>query len=276
MVAVELAPVRVGRRPTGTALGLGWAVAGTAAVTGLVTVAVPGLLRGPAVMNGSARGTALVLLLVGVPVLGWALRAAVRGSARAEVVCLGVLAYVAYNAVLFLFATPFNRAFPLYVALAALTFWAVVAFLAGYDRSALPTRLPAGPIAGYLWAVTGLNTLAWLARIVPGLLGTPTFLDGTGLPTNPVYAQDLAFWLPLYAVVAWLLWRGRDWGYLLGGAVLVMWPIESVGVAVDQWWGHRADPSSPVASAAVVPMFLALAVIGLVPLVAYFRAWRRG
>jgi hypothetical protein len=190
MAAVEVAPARIG-----TAVRLGWAVAGTAAGAGLVTVAVPGLLRGPAVMNGSARGTALVLLLVGVPALGLALRAAVHGSARAEVVCLGVLAYAGYNATLFLYATPFNRAFPLYVVLAGLTFWAVVAFLAGYDTTA--------PLAG---------------------------------------------------------------------AVLVMWPIESVGVAVDQWWGHAADPSSPVASAAAVPMFLAL--VGLVPLAAYFHAWR--
>jgi len=31
-----------------------------------------------------------------------------------------------------------------------------------------------------------------------------------------------------------------------------MWVIESVGVAVDQWFGHAADPASTVASAAVV------------------------
>lgn len=265
-----------GRAPVRTAEKLCGALAVTAAAAGAVTVFVPGLLRGTAVMNGSARGTAWVLLFLGVPALMWSTVAASRGSVRASVVRLGVLAYVAYNAVLFLFATPFNRAFPLYVLMAALTFWSVVALLRGYDLAALrnrfSTRLPARTIAGYLLVVTGLNTLAWLARIVPALVGSPTFLDGTGLPTNPVYVQDLAFWLPLYAVAAVLLWRGQDWGYLFVGAFLVMWVIEGVGVAVDQWWGHAADPTSPVASLAAVPMFLGLAVIGLVPLFAYLRS----
>jgi hypothetical protein len=198
--------------------------------------------------------------------------AAVRGSSGAFVVWLGVLAYLGYNIVLFLFATPFNRAFPWYVAMGALTFWSIVTLLHG-RRPALrfAPDLPVRALAGYLWAVTGLNALVWLARIVPGLVGSPTFLDGTGLPTNPVYVQDLAFWLPLYAVAAAWLWQRLDWGYLLAGAFLVMWPIESVGVAVDHWWGHTADPASPAASAAVVPGFLGLAVIGLIPLLAYLR-----
>jgi len=208
--------------------------------------------------------------------LVWSMVAAVRGSAGAPVVWLGALAYLAYNTVLLLFATPFNSAFPLYVTMGALTFWSAVTLLhvhLGTPR--FSPDLPVRTIAGYLWAVTGLNAFVWLARIVPGLVGSPTFLDGTGLPTNPVYVQDLAFWLPLYAVAATWLWQRRDWGYLLAGAFLVMWPIESVGVAADQWWGHTADPASPVASAAVVPAFLALAVIGLVPLHAYFARLTR-
>lgn len=251
------------------------ALAVTAAVTGAVTCFVPGLLRGTAVMNGSARGTALVVLLVGVPALVWSMVAAARGSVRARVVWLGVLGYLGYNAVLFLFATPFNRAFPLYVALAALVIWSAAALLRDTDPGDLRARvdagMPARAIAGYLWTVTGLNVLAWLARIVPAIVGTPTFLDGTGLPTNPVYVQDLVFWLPFYAVVATSLWYARDWGYLLAGAVLVLWTIEGLGVAVDQWWGHRADPASAVASIVAVPLFLVLALVDLVPLGAYLR-----
>lgn len=40
-----------------------------AAMAAAITFFVPAVLRGPAVMNGSARGTALVLLLVAVPAL---------------------------------------------------------------------------------------------------------------------------------------------------------------------------------------------------------------
>jgi len=53
-----------------------------------------------------------------------------------------------------------------------------------------------------------------------------------------------------------------------------MWVIESVGIAVDQRLGSAADPSSPVASADVVPIFATLAVVGLVPLVLLLRGVR--
>ena len=70
-------------------------------------------------------------------------------------------------------------------------------------------------------------------RIVPALAdsGTSAFLRGTGLTTNVVYVQDLALWLPLMAVAAAGLWRRRPWGYLIAGAGLVMWVIESVSIA---------------------------------------------
>ena len=73
-------------------------------------------------------------------------------------------------------------------------------------------------------------------------------------------------WLPLMAVAAAWLWRRRPRGYLIAGAGLVMWVIESVSIAVDQWYGHAADPGSPVASAALVPAFAVLALVGLMPI----------
>ncbi len=47
--------------------------------------------------------------------------------------------------------------------------------------------------------------------------------------------------------------------------------IEGISVAVDQWWGHRADPVSAVASGEVVLPFLGLAVVGLIPVVLMLR-----
>jgi hypothetical protein len=119
------------------------------------------------------------MLLVGVPVLVWSMVAAVRGSMGACVVWLGVLAYLGYNSVLFLFATPFNAAFPLYVGMGALTVWSAVTLLHGHvPTPRFSPDLPVRAIAGYLWGVTGLNALVWLARVLPGLVGSPAFLDG--------------------------------------------------------------------------------------------------
>jgi len=257
-----------------------WLSGALALVTAAAAAAsffIPGVLRGPAVMNGSARGTALVVLVLAVPVLLIAMWSAASGSIRALIVWLGAIAYLAYNAVMFLFATPFNQLFLLYVAMFSLCFWSATSILHQVDVDALRARfsprLPVRGLAAYALVIVVLNALAWLRNVVPGVLSNtpPAWLDGTGLGTNPVYVLDLAFWLPLMAVAAVWLWRRRPWGYLVVGSILTMWVIESVGVAVDQWFGHAADPSSTVASAAMVPVFAVLALVSLLPLYLYFR-----
>jgi hypothetical protein len=253
------------------------ALAVIAAVAAGATFLVPGVLRGPAVMNGSARGTALVVLLVAVPALGLAMWKVVQGSVRAQIVWLGAVGYILYNSVLFLFATPFNNLFLLYVAMLSLAIWSSTFVIRGIGVESFHGRfspsLPTRAIAIYLLAIAALNFVAWVRVVVPGVLSasSPSFLHGTGMPTSALYVQDLAFWLPLVAVAAISLWRRQAWGYVLVGAILVMYEIEAIGVAVDQWMGHAADPASTVAFAAAVPMFAVIAAIGLVPLILYFR-----
>ncbi len=258
--------------PGGIAYWLSAGLAVAAAASSLLTFLLPDVLRGTAVMNGSARGTSLVVLLAGVPLLACSMLLAARGSARAVLAWLGATAFLLYNSLMFVFSTPVNGLFLLYLTMLSLSAWSAGTLLWQADVPALgrlvSPRAPAHGIAVYIWAVVALNAAAWLARIIPALAasGTPGYLRGTGLATNVVYVQDLAFWLPLLAVGAAWLWQRRPWGYLIAGGGLVMWVLESISIAVDQWYGHAADPSSPVTSATLVPAFLALAVAGLVPL----------
>jgi hypothetical protein len=138
-------------------------------------------------------------------------------------------------------------------------------------------RLPARGIAAFILTVVALNALAWLRFVIPDLGGDPPgFLDGTGLTTNPIYVQDLAVWLPALAIVAVLLWQRRPSGVFLAGAGLVFWEIEAIGVAVDQWFGHRAAPTSDVATLGGVVLFVVLAGATLVPLILWLRAVQPG
>ena len=93
------------------------------------------------------------------------------------------------------------------------------------------------------------------------------------MDTNPIFVQDLAFWLPAMAWLGWALWQRRDRGYLLASAGLVYWLLEAVGVAVDQWWGHHLDPDSSVVSLAGSAGFVVMAAVTAVPLALSFR-WR--
>jgi len=134
-------------------------------------------------------------------------------------------------------------------------------------------QLPHRGLAVYIWTVVVLNVLAWMRTIVPALLDndlTP-LTQGSGVATNPIYIQDLGFWLPLMAVTAWWLWRRRTWAIYVSGGWLFYGVLESIGVAVDQWFGHQADPTSPLASIGAIWLMTAMAVIGLVPVYFFFR-----
>ncbi len=268
--------------PGPVATGLSAALAAVAALTCALTLFVPGVLTGPPAMNGSARGTALVALVVAVPVLVTAMVLARRGSVRAVPVWIGAVAYLLYNAVLFVLATPFDDLFLLDVATLSLALWSLVAVLHGVDVARFGALFAGGTpvraVAVYVWVVVGLNTLAWTAPVLRAMAadGPPAFLAGTGLTTSPTYIQDLAFWLPAMAVAAAWLWRRAAWGFLVVGSGLVAWVVESLGIAVDQWLGHAADPGSEVASASISPAFAVLAVVGMVPLVALLRGLPSG
>jgi len=264
-------------RSARTAYWVSGALVVVAAVAAAGTFFVPGVLRGTAVMNGSARGTAIVMLVAGLPLLVGSMYVASRGSIRARVVWLGAVAYLLYNSVMFIIGTPFNQLYLVYEAMLGLSIWSTVFVIRTIDLGSFRQRFspafPARAIALYMLAIVTLNTLVWLKGAVPGVLSSsqPVILEGTGLVTVPTYDQDFAFWLPLIAIAAIWMWRGQVWGHLIVGAMLVYWIVEGVGVAVDQWMGSAADPASTVASAAVTPVFLAVAVIGLVPLFFYMR-----
>jgi hypothetical protein len=246
---------------------LTWLLAASAVIATVPTVLDADVLRGPAAMNGSARGTALVMLAVGVPLLVGSMLTAMRGSVRALPMWLGAVAYLGYNGVMLLLATPFNLVFLAYDAVLGLSIWTALTLLyrvdvEAYQRWLLP-GVRRGLIAGFLWVVVLLNALVWLKGIVAGMGQgwPPAFLDGTGLTTLPTYVQDLAFWLPAAAVAGWWLWRSRPYGHLVATTLLVYFTVEAIGIAADQTWGHQLDPESPVVSLQVVPAFVLLALI---------------
>ena len=173
-----------------------------------------------------------------------------------------------------MYATPFNELFLAYVALLGLSLWSLVsALLDPLPLLAPGSRLPARGIAAFILTVVALNALAWLRFVVPDLgEDPPGFLDGTGLTTNPIYVQDLAVWLPALAIVAVLLGSADRPASSSPEQACSSGMIEAIGVAVDQWFGHRADPASDVATLAGVVLFVVLAAATLVPLVLWLRA----
>ena len=267
------------QRPGRIAYLMSAALGVAAAAAAGLTVAFPSLISGLPGANGNLRGTAVVVLAVGVPVLAAAILWAGRGSTRAFIIWLGTLAYLLYQAVMLCFATPFNSYFLFYVAYLGLAVWAIVFLVRGTDLAAfgltLSPKLPIRSIAGYALVLMVLNATAWLSGILPAVLSDNprAFLTETGLLTNPVYIQDLAIWLPLLSTAAVAAWLHRVWGQLVTAAMLVMFVLESISISVDQYFGSHADPT--LSSMTMVPVFAAVAVVTAVPLIVCLRNIRR-
>jgi hypothetical protein len=249
-------------------------LAGVAAITcGLMGV-LPGVMHETALTRGNAQGTALTILLVALPCVAVSAHEALRGSQRAQLVWLGGLTYILYNSVIFAYGEHFNALFLLYAAMLGLSFWSLVTLLCGIEAHVLWLRFaittPVRGIAIYLAAVQGLFALTWLKDVLPAILanGRPGGLQGTGMITNPVQMTDFAFSFPLTALIVLWLWRREAWGYVGAGALLVYGVLEAVSIATDQWFGHVQDP---LHTAVAVPLFAAMALIGLYPAIVFLR-----
>ncbi|HEX5156373.1 MAG TPA: hypothetical protein VFW17_04065 [Ktedonobacterales bacterium] len=263
-------------------LTLAYWLSGLLAVVALVASAVgvfyPAVFRDSAVTAGNARGTDLVILVVAIPALVIAMALTARGSLRAQIVWLGALGYILYNAIFFAFAVAFNPLFLVYIAVLSLALWSLVALLMALDvaklRAHFTEHLPIRAIALYLLVTTALFALTWLRDIVPALVSntTPISLQGTKMLTNPIQVVDFAVSFPLTVLAAVWLWQRKVWGYALAGLFLVYCVIEAISVATDQFFGHLSDPTQSVVMA---PVFAVIAVIAAVPLVLYFRCLRR-
>ncbi|MCS6846837.1 MAG: hypothetical protein RMN52_03885 [Anaerolineae bacterium] len=237
----------------------------------------PGIFRDPAMTAGNAQGTAIVSLTIAIPVLVISMIRAAQGSYRAQIIWLGALGYILYNAAIFAFAVAFNPLFLLYVASLSLSLWAIVALLIHMDvgeiRARFASNLPVRFFAIYVLVASALFFFTWMRQIIPAMFvpTKPAFLHGTDLLTSPTHVLDLGFALPLSVLGAVWLWQRKSWGYLLVGMMLSMLAIETWSITVDQVFGHLSDPA---ASLDAVPLFAVLTVIGLAVAIAYLRHLR--
>jgi len=199
--------------PGRTAYWLSVALTVTVAAGSLLTFTVPAVLRGTAVMNGSARGTALVVLLAGVPALACSMLLAARGSAAAVITWLGSAGFLLYNSLMFAFATPANRLFPLYLAMLALSAWTIGTLLGQADVAAvyggaglirdgfgMPDSWLAGtPLTG--WVLPGVALLIGVA--VPQLAAAALIVTGArpGLAAGFLAGLLLVAWIAVQLLI---------------------------------------------------------------------------
>ena len=204
-------------------------------------------------------GNDWVTLLVAAPALVFAGRFAARGSFRARVLRLGLLAYAVYNYAYYLFGAELNAFFPLYVALCVVSAVTLLMSIAAVDRRALAVTARGGltRAAGvyFLCVGVGLATV-WLvmwADVV--FLGHAPPIDTDAFKL--VAALDLTMMVPILIASGGLLWFHSPHGCWFGTAAGVLASMYLVVLSVNSALAVR---SGHVDAAGEFPIWATLAV----------------
>jgi hypothetical protein len=253
--------------------GLAAVATALAAVGAGAGLLVPGLYRDAPYWVEQARGTDLATLLATVPVLALGLWAARRGSGAGQLAVFAGLLYVLYNYGIFVFSVVMNPLTAVHIAIVGLALWSLV----------LTTRSPALTEAGaaaaeglsrrtsaiVLVAVAGLFGLLWIGQIASATATGALAPDlvRAGLSTNPVYALDLAFFLPLCALAGIGLLRHNRAG-AFAQPMLIWVALMGAGVVGGFLFSAAAGEEIPIVVAVVISaLSMVSAALAAVPLV---------
>ncbi len=186
-------------------------LAGIAALAGLL---VPRLYVDAPDWVQQARGTDLATLFLAVPVLAVGQWAAGRGSAAGRAAVVAGLLYLVYNYAIFAFSVAMNSLTVVHIAIFGLALWSLLWAVAQRwpglrepRRAAQPPHRRRTPHRSRL-AVRAPFARQIGATSLTGVL--PPDLVKAGISANPVYALDLAFFLPLCALAGIGLLRRTD------------------------------------------------------------------
>lgn len=260
--------MRMLRRPT-------WELLASAAAILTAIAAAVGLFWSPLYRDAAywaeqARGIDLATLFLAVPILAislWMLR---KGSAPAGAAAIGVLLYLVYNYVIYSISVAMNRLELVYIATLGLCVWSLILYFLGPTTAANLLKLHsllARVVGGFLVVVAVLFGLLWLSQIASATISglPPVDLTRTGLPANPVYALDLAIFLPLAVVSAVGVFRGLTLAASLAAPMLVWLFLTSAGILGGFLFASRAGEPVPAAIAVLIGLIgvVAISLAGL-------------
>ena len=259
-------------KPQSLAFCLASVAAVAAAAAAIAGLAMSGLYRDAPNWAQQARGTDLATLFLVVPILIFGSWGTSRGSQVGRLAVVGGLFYLAYNYAIFAFSVAMNPLTVLYIAILGLAMWSLG--LAARDESiaaaglAVAQSLNARISAGLLMGFAGLFGLLWLSQVtmaaITGVL--PPDVQRAGIVTNPVYALDLALFLPLCAVAGVGLAR-HSRGAALAYPMLIWVALTSASIIGGLGLAALANEHVPALVIALVTApGIAAAILAVAPL----------
>ncbi len=194
-----------------------------------------GLYRYDTIASSSQEiGQDIVTLLVGLPLLVYAMLRARKGAMRGKLLLTGGLAYFLYTYASMSFLTAFNAFFLVYVALFSLSLFAFILALMALNPAEVAAhigeRFPRRAITAYFLVVASFLALAWLGLVVPPMLSGTAPAGLESATSMVIQVLDLGVIVPTAILTALLLRKGNAWGYTL--SLVVLLKILTMGAAL--------------------------------------------
>ncbi|HUL85784.1 MAG TPA: hypothetical protein VLX89_09780 [Actinomycetota bacterium] len=278
------APDRAARATPSPLLRVAFVLAAAIAIAmvaaSIVGLTVHGLYADSAWGREALRGGDLVSLLIAAPVLIAALVLAVRGSMRAQLVVIGMLAYTLYDYAYYTFGAAFNAAFLLHIALFSLSVFALACAIPGVDavavRDLLRSRGAARWVGGMLVVVGVLQGALWIFVVLRFAVTGELLHDIPVAGQHLVFALDLALLVPSLILAGVLLILGKPMGYVLGAAMAVMGAAYQLNLMAAGAFQANADVAGTTAFPPEGILLTTLFVAAAVALLRPRRAQTRG
>ncbi len=194
-----------------------------------------GLYRNDSLFSGAAfKGTDVITLFLGVPLLMIGYYVHRRGSLRGDLLMIGTLTYFLYNGASMSFAATFNPMFLFYAALFSTSLFATILAFTTFDTQKLSDNISASTprrgIAIFLF-VAGLGTLGiWLSDVVGPLMAGQAPASLGPYTTMFTHAFDSAVITPAAVIAAIYLLQKKQLGYLLAVPLLILCTL--IGIVV--------------------------------------------
>jgi hypothetical protein len=245
-----------------------------ASLAGLLADGVYGEAESTAEM---LRGYDLVTLVFVVPALVLSQLSARRGSDRAQLMWVGMLAYLGYSYAYYLFGVPFSDLFLLHAAVFSCSLFALVLTVSALDVQGIaarysprtPRRIVAAVLGLLAAALGGIWVYASIRFITTGELPVGSALVESDAVVQLGLALDLTLLVPAYALAAVLLWRRAATGYVLAAVLLIAGTLHQVSYMVALLFQSTArlpgavafDPFEPVIAALYLTATVAMMVV---------------
>lgn len=186
-------------------------------------------------MASQAIAQDMVTLLVAIPFLFISLWLLKKQKEKGLFLLSGTIGYFLYTYASYSFLIVFNSLYLIYVILMGLSFYAFILCLMELNRldinKWITDRFPQKSLSAFFF-VSGIMIMGmWLGKIIPALAegSAPEQLEHYA--TLGIQTLDLGFVVPACLVTAYLLGKGKKWGYLL--AIVLVVKMVTMTIAVS-------------------------------------------